>query len=547
MRRHIDLFTSRQLTFLSTICDLVAAARQLILEEGETTQVADAIATYLGFVVSKCAPYNNTLVPWYTKEDRPSWIFGRQTISMVWDFAEINPLSDIGGSLGKSVEIIADIIENLPAVRVSTQVGQQTATVIRSAHGGMFCTDPPYYDNVPYADLSDFFYVWLRRTLRRTYPELLSTMLVPKVDELIADPFRHGGRDNARAFFEQGMRRVLTRMYETSNEQFPTTVFYAFKQSEDAENEDEGTGNSSPNGWASTGWETFLDALAGSGWHINGTWPLRTERTGRLRDTASNALASSILLVCRPRPGDAPLTTRKEFVTALRNELPEALRNLQRGNIAPVDLAQAAIGPGMAVFTRYARVIEADGSSMRVRTALQLINQALDEVLAEQEGEFDADTRWALAWFEQYGMDDGPFGTAETLSKAKNTAVNALAEAGLVTARGGKVRLVRRDELPQEWDPTTDRRLTIWEATQHLIRALDKQGESGAATLLRRLGGTAEIARDLAYRLYTVCERKKWADEALAYNGLVIAWPELTKLAQAASADRPPTQQTFAD
>src|SRR5262249_40304458 len=244
----------------------------------------------------------------------------------------------------------------------------------------------------------------------------------------------------------------------------------------------------------------------------------------------------SIIMVCRPRFATAPSATRKEFITALRNELPEALRNLQRGNIAPVDLAQAAIGPGMAVFTRYAKVMESDGSPMRVRTALQLINQALDEVLAEQEGEFDAATRWALAWFEQNGMDEGPFGVAETLSKAKNTAVNALVEAGVITARGGKVRLVKRDDLPDDWAPAADGRLTIWEATQHLIRALDKQGESGAAELLRRLGGTAEIARDLAYRLYTVCERKKWADEALAYNGLVIAWPEVSKQAQSARA-----------
>ncbi len=278
----------------------------------------------------------------------------------------------------------------------------------------------------------------------------------------------------------------------------------------------------------------MLEGLIHAGFATTGTWPMRTERSARSRNIASNALASSIVLVCRPRPANAPQATRKEFITALRNELPEALRNLQRGNIAPVDLAQAAIGPGMAVFTRYAKVMESDGSPMRVRTALQLINQALDEVLAEQEGEFDAATRWALAWFEQHGMDEGPFGVAETLSKAKNTAVNALVEAGVITARGGKVRLVKRDELPDNWDPAADGRLTVWEATQHLIRALDKQGESGAAALMKQLGATAEIARDLAYRLYTVCERKKWADEALAYNGLVIAWPELTRLAQAA-------------
>ena len=258
---------------------------------------------------------------------------------------------------------------------------------------------------------------------------------------------------------------------------------------------------------------------------------MRTELGNRTISRGTNVLASSIVLVCRPRPDNASLATRKEFITVLRRELPDSLRNLQRGNIAPVDLAQAAIGPGMAVFTRYAKVLESDGSPMTVRTALGLINQSLDEVLAEQEGEFDGDTRWALAWFEQFGMDEGPFGDAETLSKAKNTAVNGLVEAGIITARGGKVRLVKRDELPIDWNPTTDKRLTIWEIAQHLIHRLDQQGETGAAMLVGQLGSVAEISRDLAYRLYSTCERKKWAQEALAYNSLVVAWPELTKLA----------------
>lgn len=264
---------------------------------------------------------------------------------------------------------------------------------------------------------------------------------------------------------------------------------------------------------------------------------MRTERGARTIGLGTNALASSIVLVCRPRPDNASLATRKEFITALRRELPDALRNLQRGNIAPVDLAQAAIGPGMAVFTRYAKVLESDGSPMTVRTALGLINQSLDEVLAEQEGEFDGDTRWALAWFEQFGMDDGPYGDAETLSKAKNTAVNGLVEAGVIIARSGKVRLIRRDELPTDWNPATDQRLTVWEVTQHLIRTLDQQGESGAAKLMQQLGGIAEVARDLTYRLYSTCERKRWAQEALAYNSLVIAWPEITKLAMAQRAE----------
>ena len=286
----------------------------------------------------------------------------------------------------------------------------------------------------------------------------------------------------------------------------------------------------------------MLTGLIRSGFCIHGTWPIHTEAVNALKKDMS-ALASSIVLVCRVRPSDARLATRKEFLNALRQELPEALRNLQHGSIAPVDLAQAAIGPGMAVFTRYSKVMETDGSPMPVRTALGIINQVLDEVLAEQEGEFDGDTRWALAWFEQFGMDQGPFGDAETLSKAKNTAINGLVEAGVVKSRAGKVQLLKRDELPDDWNPAADKRLTVWEIAQHLIRTQQQAGEVAAAALMCKLGGMAEAARDLAYRLYTICERKKWAEEALAYNGLVIAWPELTKLALAERSKAIDTQQ----
>ncbi len=396
-------------------------------------------------------------------------------------------------------------------------------------------TDPPYYDDVLYADLSDFFYVWLRRALIDVHPELLRTVLVPKSEELVADPFRHGSKDQARAFFERGIGGVFSRMRVPCDPSFPATIYYAFKQTEEDE-DDADAHDDSGCGRSSTGWETFLQGVTDSGWQIDGTWPMRTELENRMRGMASNALASSIVLVCRPRPANSSLATRKDFLTALRQESPEALRNLQRGNIAPVDLAQAAIGPGMAVFTRHAKVIESDGSAMTVRTALGIINQSLDEVLAEQEGEFDGDTRWALAWFEQFGMQEGPFGDAETLSKAKNSAVNGLVEAGIVKARAGKVKLIGRNELLKDWDPTRDKRLTVWETTQHLIRRLENDGEPAAAALMNKVGGMAEIARDLAYRLYAICECKKWAEEALAYNGLVIAWPELTKLARSQGA-----------
>jgi putative DNA methylase len=379
--------------------------------------------------------------------------------------------------------------------------------------------------------------------LHQSYPDLLTTLLVPKAEELVADPFRHGGREGAKAFFEQGISRAFAVLRSATDEDFPATIYYAFKQAEEDDiDHDEGTG--AGGGRVSTGWETFLQGLLETGWQIGGTWPLRTERMGRIRDNASNALASSIVLVCRPRPKDAPTTTRKDFLSSLRRELPDALKVLQASNIAPVDLAQAAIGPGMAVFTRYARVLEAGDKPMSVRTALGLINQTLDEVLAEQEGDFDPATRWAVAWFEQRSFEEGPFGEADVLSRAKNTAVNALAEAGLVIARGGKVRLRKRDELPECWQ-AGDVRCPIWEVTQRLVHTLENKGEAAAAALLPILGSRADMARELAYRLYTVCERKKWADEALAYNGLVIAWPDLVKLAQS-PPPAPDTQTRFA-
>jgi putative DNA methylase len=394
----------------------------------------------------------------------------------------------------------------------------------------LISTDPPYYDNIGYADLSDFFYIWLRRSLGKVCPDLFGTMLTPKAQELIATPYRFGGDgEKAKAFFEQGLGNAFARMRETLHPDYPLTVYYAFKQSEtDEDNEGETNGSSVI---ASTGWETMLEGLIRAGFAVTGTWPMRSELTTRNVGRGTNALASSIVLVCRPRSEDARPATRREFLTALKRELPDALKMLQHGNIAPVDLAQAAIGPGMAVFSRYAKVLEANGTPMRVRTALALINQALDEVLAEQEGEFDTDTRWAVAWFEQHGFDEGPFGVAETLSKAKNTAVAGMVEAGILAAKAGKVRLLRRDELPSDWDPSKDGRLTAWEVTQHLIHTLEHEGESGAARLLVKLDGLGELARDLAYRLYTTCERKKWAQDALAFNSLVVSWPEIVKLA----------------
>jgi putative DNA methylase len=547
-RRHRDLFTARQLAALVTLCDLVREAREQI--RGTSSDAySDAVATYLGLLVSRVADYQSALCTWASNPQMEivRGTFARQALSMIWDFAEGNIFGPSTGSVDILLESIARVVDRLGDGH-SGVVSQSDATAADNLLTGYVAsTDPPYYDNIGYADLSDFFYIWLRLALGSIHPALFATLLTPKAPELIATPHRHeGSQEKACSFFEQGLGRAFSLIRGRHNLGYPLTVYYAFKQAE-TEEDDDATSDEGSSAIASTGWETMLEGLVRADFSITGTWPMRTERSGRSRNIGSNALASSIILVCRPRPADAPLATRKQFITALRQELPEALRNLQRGNIAPVDLAQAAIGPGMAVFTRYAKVVESDGSPMRVRTALQLINQALDEVLAEQEGEFDADTRWALAWFEQHGMDEGPFGVAEILSKAKDTAVQGLVQAGVVKARGGKVQLLRRDELPDDWDPATDQRLTVWEVTQHLIRTLDRQGESGAAALMQKLGGKAEVARDLAYRLYTVCERKKWAEEALAYNGLVIAWPELTRLAQASPAGTEPKQQTFAD
>jgi putative DNA methylase len=370
--------------------------------------------------------------------------------------------------------------------------------------------------------LSDFFYVWLRRSLKPVFPDLFVTLAVPKAEELVASPYRHGGKERAEAFFLEGMTQAIRRLASEADPSFPLTIYYAFKQSET--DDDEGT--------TSTGWETFLDAVIRAGLSIRGTWPLRTEGAGRMIAKGTNALASSIVLVCRPRAENASAATRREFLDALKSELPLAVKHLQRGNIAPVDLAQVSIGPGMAIYTRYTKVLDLEGKSLPVSEALALINQTLDNVLAEQESDFDADSRWAVAWFEQAGFDEGEYGVAEMLSKAKNTSVSGMVDAHIVVSKGGKVRLLRPDELPSNWDPKADSRLTAWESVHQLVRALEAEGENAAAELVQKLGSRAELSRELAYRLYTVCERKKRAQEALSYNGLVQSWPEIIRLAR---------------
>jgi putative DNA methylase len=453
---------------------------------------------------------------------------------MLWDYGEANPLHDSSGGMVTNIEGTLRSFANFPITNFIGKAKQDDAASQAITHNKLISTDPPYYDNIGYADLSDFFYVWLRRSLRPVFPELFATLAVPKAEELVATPYRHGSKQKAETFFLDGMTQAMHRLAEQAHPAFPVTIYYAFKQSE----------SDSAEGTTNTGWDTFLAAVIEAGFAISGTWPIRSEMIAALK-TLTNSLASSIVLVCRKRNAAATNSTRKDFVSNLKAELPLALANLQRGNIAPVDLAQAAIGPGMAVFTRFAKVLDAEGKPLTVKDALALINQTLDESLAEQEGDFDSDSRWALAWFEQFGFDEGDFGIAEQLSKSKNTAINGLVEAGILKSSRGKVRLLKPSEFEADWDPSKDNRTPAWEVVHQLVKVLEGEGEKAAADLLKALKDKADTARELAYRLYSLCERKKWAEEARSYNGLVVAWPELLTLANTVTTSGSKQQDMF--
>lgn len=550
MKRWRDIFTLRQLVLMTTFSDLVHEAHAQVKRDALSAGLpndgkglegggvgapayADSVSLYLGLVSSKLATFHCTLGRWKAQENKNAPAFGRHAIPMVWDYPEMNPFAGAGGDYLGVVDGAGLVIANAPVAQKGSSKQEDARTL--ALRDVVISCDPPYYDNIGYADLSDFFYVWLRRNLLPICPAWVSTIVTPKEQELISTPYRHGGnRDEARKFFEEGLASCFSAFRRAQHCGYPLSIYYAFKQSEHDEDDDE----QERIGSFSTGWETMLSSLVGAGFSIVGTWPLRTEKRGRLIEIGTNALSTSILLVCRPQPTDAVSATRREFVAALKAELPLALAHLQRGNIAPVDLAQAAIGPGMAVFTRYARVLDAEGKPLSVREALALINQTLDEALAEQEGDFDADSRWAVAWFEQSGFAQGDYGLAEILSKAKNTSISGMVEARILASKGGKVRLLRPDELQAKWDPKTDPRLTAWESVHHLVRVLEARGENAAAELVAKLGGKAEIARELAYRLYALCERKKRAQEALSYNGLVQSWPEILRLSREGGAPR---------
>jgi putative DNA methylase len=536
LKTYGDLFTDRQLVALTTFSDLVQEVRARVKEDGilagltddgkglsegglGASAYADAVTVYLGIAIDKATDYNSTICGWINGGETLRNTFGRQAIPMVWDYCEANILGEATGSFLSVLGQTCLALEMLPSNVAGLALQQDAQSV--TINQRVVSTDPPYYDNIGYADLSDYFYVWLRYALKPQLPKLFSTLAVPKSEELVATPYRHGGKDAAEKFFLDGMTSAMRCLAQQAHPAFPITIYYAFKQAESEGNV----------GTASTGWETFLNAVIKAGFAICGTWPVRTERSARSIGIGTNALASSIVLVCRTRMQDAAVVTKKELISALKVELPIALAHLQRGNIAPVDLAQASIGPGMAIFTRYSKVLDAAGKELTVREALTLINEVLDEVMTAQEGDFDADSRWALTWFEQAGFSEGEYGTAETLANARNTSVSGMVQAGILKSSKGKVRLLKPEELPADWDSATDARLTAWEVVHHLIRVLEAGGEGTASELVKKLGGKAEAARELAYRLYTICERKKRAQEALSYNALVQSWPEITRLA----------------
>ncbi|MGI0522580.1 DUF1156 domain-containing protein [Microbacterium maritypicum] len=541
-----SLFTNRQLTTLTTFSDLVGEARKRVLQDalasglsaGEPLEkagsgadaYADAVATYLGLAVSRLTDYVSALASWsnHPKNEVIVHVFGRQAIPMVWDFAEGNPLSNGNGSLMTLVAAISRTLDGLPANGSGS--AKQGDAVVEMRQPILLSTDPPYYDNIGYSDLSDYFYVWLRRSLKDVHPNLLNTMLVPKADELVANPYRHDGKDGAKHFFEAGFERAFREARASATDQFPITVYYAFKQA-----------TTTKDGTASTGWETILAAMIRASWTVTATWPVRSEFSGRMIGNGTNALASSIVLALRPRPEDAPIIDRRGFLTEMKIALPEALRNLQQGNIAPVDMAQAAIGPGMAIFSKYARVVEPSGEQMSVGDALRAINGVLDEVLSEQEGDFDDDTRWCVSWFEMNGFEGSNYGEAETLASAKNASVATLARSGAISSGGGKVKLFAPDELPEDYDPLTDDRISLWEVVLHMARALSEKGLAPAGRILagaEERGIDMTAAHELAYLLYAVSEKRGLTRAGILFNTLGSSWPEV-RAAAASITDSP--------
>ena len=534
-----DYFTDRQLVALNTFSDLVHEARTEIERDALTAGLsndsppirdggtgakayAEAVSVYLAFAISRVAMSGNSLVRWNQVGEKAQHIFGRQAIPMLWDYAETNPLGRATGAFSAAYKMAMNGLETLPGGTGQVILADAQSVVLTD--GAVLNTDPPYYDNIGYADLSDFFYCWMKPLLRWVYPELFGVLATPKSEELVATPYRHGGKEAAESFFLNGMSKAITNIARQSSADYPATIYYAFKQSEIAHE-----------GISSAGWATFLQAVIETGYAVVGTWPIRTEMRTRQVAMGTNALANSVVLVCRKKEGSAETISRAEFVGALKRELPPAIEELQKANISPADMPQSAIGPGMGVFSRCKAVLEADDSRMTVKTALQLINRELDEYLGDIQGEFDADTRFATTWFEQNGLAAGDYGTANSIATARGISVDSVRRAGIVESAAGKVRILRRDEIDAGWDPAADAHLTVWECCQHLIRELEQGGEQAAALLLRKVGPAhADAAKDLAYCLYDICTNKRRdAGEASSYNGLIAVWSELTRQAAA--------------
>ena len=550
-----DYFADRQLLALTTFSDLLETVADNVLSDAMAAGMAadgqrlrdgcsgaqayaDAIVTYLAFAIDRCADYWSTIAIW-APQGFVAHTFGRQAIQMSWGFAEVNPFSSSTGNWMAMVNWIVKAVNHLPASGDGVSAVQRDARAhVRESIGAVLSTDPPYYDNIAYADLSDFFYVWLRRNLSDVWPDECSTLLTPKAEELIANRYRAGSKEQAAEHFETGMAEFMAQVAQHQPADVPATIYYAYKATETKEGE-----------VRTTGWDTFLQAVLDAGLQVNATWPMRTERPGRMLSIGTNALASSIILACRPRPPSAVPATRGEFIAALRNELPEAVRVLQSGNVRPVDMAQSAIGPGIKVFSRYSEVMEADGSSMPVSAALAIINDVLGEVLNGAEADLDADTRFALTWFAEHGYDPGPSGDADSVARAKNTSLAGIGASGVGEARAGEFRLFERSELDPGWSREKDARPTVWEATQYMAAALERS-ESEAAELLSVLGSDGDRARQLAYLLYQVANDQGWASEAGAYDNLIAAWPSLragaaVAAAAAAEAARPSEPPLF--
>lgn len=547
-----DLFTNRQLTALTTFSDLVAEARGLAMRdaqkagmgEGERLELggvgaaayADAVASYLAMALSRTLNKSTSICTWDSspKMEAVRGLFARQAIPMAWDFAEANILGQSSGNYSEDLEWVTKSLDRLPTVGFPGYASQSDARTY-DYKGALIHTDPPYYDNIGYSDLSDFFYVWLRRSLRSIYPQLLSTMLVPKTEELVANQFRHEGRDKAKQFFEDGFRNVFANARSSAGQDFPTIVWYAFKQSD-----------TSDEGMASSGWEVLLDGMIRTGWAITATWPNRSELGNRMIASGTNALASSIVLALRPRRDDAPTTDRRGFISALQAELPDALRKLQQGAIAPVDLPQAAIGPGMAVFSRYAKVLEPDGMQMTVRSALARINEILDQVLGEQEGDFDSTTRFAIAWYRQHGYNIGKFGDADSLARARNTSVERMDRDEILTSRAGKVTLIKPFDTPASYDVLTDQHTSSWEVLHHIIRVLEADGVPAAGSFLAAAQGRTDnavdpdLVKELAFLLFSIAEKNGWTKDAISFNAVAQSWGDIV---DASRTDSPGHEQ----